>query len=134
MTEDFDQAPAPDLAKGIPEIPERKHRTLWGHIAIGLLPAAFLLLVLSALFLSNPNGGGDAQLNWLIASLIAFVLGTPIFLIPWSHVTLKSIHGPIPPNGRVGRIGMIVIVTMGMCIANFVVVFAGCTTVLLTIS
>lgn len=114
-----------ELPPPIPPAPP----TLWGRIAVGFLPAACLLVVMFMAFALDP--GGDTALPLLIVAGIAFVLGTPLLMVPWSGRLLNRIHGPAAPEQRSSRIGMIALVTVGMSFANFCVVFAGCSAILL---
>ena len=131
MESNDDQTPPLPAPDGLPPLPSRPRPTLWGRIAVGFIPAVLLLAGLFFAVAIDPGLGGPEEM-FLIVGLIAIVLGTPILLIPWSHQLLKAIHGPIPDDKRTSRIGMIILVAAGMCFANFVVVFAGCSAILIT--
>ncbi|NUM54931.1 MAG: hypothetical protein HUU46_14890 [Candidatus Hydrogenedentes bacterium] len=130
MTEQLDPNSAPPPLDVPPPVPPRQ--TLWARIGVGFVPAAVMLVIMFFCFVFDRSG--DTALPVLIISGIAFVLGTPILMIPWSVRALRKIHGPVAPDARGARTGMVVLVTAGMSFANYAIVFAECSAILMTLA
>jgi len=67
----------------------------------------------------------NAKANIFFYGIYIFVPATPLLLIPWSHFVLRVIHGPIPAKRLASRVGLVVVVTVAMTIANYLVGIVG---------
>lgn len=87
----------------------------------GLIPG--LILILAMPFIERPRWVSDFWVNvaGTLMSLAAF--GGPFYLLAWSFIFVRR-----KVSGRlIMRILAIVFLTVGMCVLNIVISFAGCT-------
>ncbi len=115
---------APPPPPGPPQLPGERW-PLWKKLLYGFSPSLALLLFMLVCFTLDP--GGETLMPFVAVLACIFVLLTPILMVPWSIRTLKEIHGPAAPDRQAGRAGLVTLVTIGMTIANYCIVFAGCT-------
>lgn len=127
-TPSSDPSPMP----GPPQLPGERW-PLWKKLLYGFAPSLALLLIMLVCF--TLDRGGETLMPIVVIAAGAYVLLTPVLMVPWSIRTMNDIHGPAAPDKQAGRAGLVTLVTIGMTFANYCIVFAGCTClVILTIN
>lgn len=110
------------------DLPPRRRPVKWIWFPIGFIPSLLLLLMLLITCFGQEwtsEVSSKAKANVFFFSIYVFVPATPLVLIPWAHLLLKAIHGPIPAGKRALRIGLISVLTVVMTVVNYLVGIAG---------
>ena len=79
------------------------------------------MLRVAKYFETRENMAIFMESDMLFHGVKILVISTPIVMLPWSHFLLRSIYGPSPANKRLSRIGMTILVTAGITLANYAV-------------